>query len=149
MTYSCGFRELVQSPKDTKVLEEYWEAHKGEDTESSLPNDSYMDSPTNIRFQPVRGEYGRSVKHTRTRSASDGTGLLPPGQILSPHHPAWSLSNLLSTFGPLVFPIYRAALLRRRILISCHAPVHEICDFGIFIPITYHSLVTANRHRSL
>ncbi len=37
---------------------------------------------------------------------------------------------MLDTFGPLVFPIYRAALLRKRILISCHAPVRQMCDFG-------------------
>lgn len=37
---------------------------------------------------------------------------------------------MLDKFGPLIFPIHRAALLRKRILISCHAPVHETCDFG-------------------
>lgn len=62
---------------------------------------------------------------------SDGAALLAaPGHKLSPYHPAWSLTRLLDTFGPLIFPIQRAALLRKRILISCHAPVHEMCNFG-------------------
>jgi hypothetical protein len=56
--------------------------------------------------------------------------LLPPGQTLSPHHPAWSLPHLLEAFGPLIFPIHRAALLRKRILITAHAPVQEPCNFG-------------------
>ena len=60
----------------------------------------------------------------------DGAALMAPGHRLSPYHPAWSLTHLLDTFGPLIFPIQRAALLRQRILISCHAPVHEICNFG-------------------
>lgn len=68
--------------------------------------------------------------HARNRSASDGTSVVPAGHRLSPYHPAWSLTSLLDKFGPLIFPIHRAALLRKRILISCHAPVHEICDFG-------------------
>lgn len=68
--------------------------------------------------------------HTRNRSASDGNSLAPAEHKLSPYHPAWSLTRLLDKFGPLIFPIQRAALLRQRILISCHAPVHEICDFG-------------------
>jgi hypothetical protein len=67
--------------------------------------------------------------HNRNRSASDGTALLPPGHNLSTYHPAWSLIPLLDTLGPLIFPIYRAALLRRRILIAGHAPVQETCDF--------------------
>ena len=50
---------------------------------------------------------------------------------LSRYHPAWSLTNLLDTFGPLIFPIYRAALLRQRILISGHVPVRETCNFGM------------------
>ncbi len=75
--------------------------------------------------------FGSRSQHTRNRSASDGTALLlPPGHRLSPHHPAWSLTSLLETFGPLIFPIYRAALLRKRILISTHAPVREVNNFG-------------------
>jgi hypothetical protein len=49
---------------------------------------------------------------------------------LSPLHPARSLERLLDVFGPLVFPVYRAALLRKRILIACHVPVHQVCNFG-------------------
>ncbi len=76
-----------------------------------------------LRQAPVRG-------HRRKRSASDGAALVPPGHRLSPYHPAWSLTKLLDTFGPLIFPIHRAALLRKRILISTHTPVHEVCNFG-------------------
>jgi hypothetical protein len=98
-----------------------------------------MGSPT-VSFQsvlptPVKG-------HSRKRSASDGTALIPPGHRLSPFHPAWSLTKLLDTFGPLIFPIQRAALLRKRILISTHAPVHEICNFGMTNPEDTSAAVT-------
>lgn len=76
----------------------------------------------------------KSKGHGRNRSASDGTALLPPGHNLSPHHPAWSLPHLLEAFGPLIFPIHRAALLRKRILITAHAPVEETCNFGLSHP---------------
>lgn len=68
--------------------------------------------------------------HTRNRSSSDAAMMFLPGHTLSQYHPARSLTALLDTFGPLVFPLHRAALLRKRILISCHAPVHEACNFG-------------------
>ena len=118
-------RKLVFDPKDTKVLEDYWELHKAENQ-----TDVSTESPTSIRFQPIRSHSGQPKGHFRQRSASDGTVLLPPEQRLSEFHPAWSLSALLDTFGPLIFPIHRAALLRRRILIVGHAPVQEACNFG-------------------
>jgi hypothetical protein len=46
---------------------------------------------------------------------------------LASHHPAASLLELLDLFGPLLFPLYRAALLRKRILLVTEAPV-EFAD---------------------
>ncbi|KAM7207407.1 DUF2347 domain containing protein [Naviculisporaceae sp. PSN 640] len=111
----------------TDVLGEYWEANGARDTSAPLPlRDTVLDSPS-ISFRPSRPGLGKG--HNRNRSASDGTALIPPGHRLSAYHPAWSLTSLLDTFGPLIFPIHRAALLRKRILISTHAPVHEACNF--------------------
>lgn len=85
--------------------------------------------------------------HSRKRSASDAATLVAPEHKLSPFHPAWSLAALLDRFGPLIFPIQRAALLRKRILISCHAPVHQVCDFGKISPthysVVFHPLIAA------
>jgi hypothetical protein len=120
-------RKLAEDRKQTEFLEQYWEknkAHEGSSQEQSS-TETPLGSPS-ITFQTARPPRG----HTRSRSASDGTALLPPGHKLSPYHPAWSLTTLLDMFGPLIFPIHRAALLRRRILISCHAPVQEFCNFG-------------------
>ena len=66
----------------------------------------------------------------RHRTPSDGTNLLPPGQTLTPFHPALSLPDFLDDFGPLVFPLQRAALLRKRILFVGHAPVEKACNYG-------------------
>ncbi|KAI0380927.1 hypothetical protein F5Y04DRAFT_256294 [Hypomontagnella monticulosa] len=119
---------LAAKMKETDILEEYWQANQAKD-ESAVPEEA-VESPS-LTFQPSRLSQG----HARNRSASDGAALLPPGHRLSPYHPAWSLSKLLDTFGPLIFPIHRAALLRKRILISCHAPVQEACNFVYNISI--------------
>ena len=66
----------------------------------------------------------------RDRAVSTGSALALPGQSLSNHHPALSLPTLLDTFGPLIFPLYKAALLRKRILLVGQAPVELSCDFG-------------------
>ncbi|RYP05353.1 hypothetical protein DL764_003846 [Monosporascus ibericus] len=135
-----GLKELASrlaaNAKETNLLEEYWEKHqagKSETTEpeTSLPKNMPASPAISVQIPaktPPRG-------HTRNRSMSDGTALLPPDHKLSPYHPARSLTRLLDTFGPLIFPIQRAALLRKRILISCHAPVHEICNFVYNISI--------------
>jgi DENN domain-containing protein 11 len=51
---------------------------------------------------------------------------------LSPYHPAISLPTLIDTFGPLIYPLYKAALLRKRILLVTEAPVELACNFGMF-----------------
>jgi hypothetical protein len=121
-------RKLISDPDDTDVLQDYWQSHRASDGISQSQMD--LDSPSSLIFKPLGNRPSQNSRHTRNRSASDGTALIPPGHNLSLHHPAWSLSTLLDTFGPLIFPIYRAALLRKRILITCHAPVQQACDFG-------------------
>jgi hypothetical protein len=121
-------RELVADKTRTELLNEYWARNKAGETTAPQPlKETPLGSPAvSFKSTPQKPRKG----HTRNRSASDGAALLPPGHTLSLYHPARSLHRLLETFGPLVFPIYRAALLRKRILISTHAPVLESCNFG-------------------
>jgi len=110
------------------LLKAYWEKNKEANGHAKAigPSAETPLEPPLLSSQTERLKKG----HSRSRSASDGTALIPPGHQLSPYHPAWSLVPLLDTFGPLIFPIQRAALLRKRILISCQTPVHEACNFG-------------------
>lgn len=113
--------KLAKDASQTKLLEQYWDQHQAS-------ADSARKSPVpSLPASPVQDRRG----HKRNRSASDGAALSagPSEHKLSAYHPAWSLATMLDTLGPLVFPIYRAALLRKRILISSHAPVHQMCDF--------------------
>ncbi|CZS99773.1 uncharacterized protein RAG0_08096 [Rhynchosporium agropyri] len=121
--------ELIIDTTQTEVLERYWDEHKAHGPSPPLDTDSLLDSPSSLKLKPVRAISGKLNGRGRSRSASDGTALLPPGHNLSPYHPAWSLPRLLEVFGPLIFPLHRAALLRKRILITGHAPVQETCDF--------------------
>ena len=106
---------------------------------SSSPPLSPNDSPSSLRYRPAPSRAYKSNltmepprPHTRTRSISDSTLLTSAPQItrLSPHHPALSLVDYLDTFGPLVFPLYQAALSRKRILLITQAPVETACNFG-------------------
>ena len=54
---------------------------------------------------------------------------------LSRFHPALSLAEFVDTFGPLVFPLYRAALARKRILLVGQPPVETACSFVYDISI--------------
>lgn len=125
-------RKLAADRTATSSLDEYWATNK-EKTGQSLDKRRRSSAETPISSPAVHFQtppHGERKGHNRNRSASDGAALVPAGNRLSPYHPAWSLTSLLDYFGPLIFPIHRAALLRKRILISCHAPVHEVCDFG-------------------
>ncbi|KAI0190308.1 hypothetical protein F4808DRAFT_444848 [Astrocystis sublimbata] len=123
--------KLVSDNKDVAILEEYWKNNQMRDptADDATPKDD-PESPAAAAKGPTT-----SRSHARKRSASDGNALMLPGHRLSPFHPAWSLTKLLDTLGPLIFPIHRAALLRQRILISGHAPVEQACNFVYNISI--------------
>ncbi|KAK1242244.1 hypothetical protein MKX07_000230 [Trichoderma sp. CBMAI-0711] len=116
---------LAKDRNQTEILETYWDANKAKEGETF--------STVNTPISPVPDQFRKT--HGRNSSLTDGVSLFQPEHKLSPYHPAWSLAELLDRFGPLIFPIQRAALLRQRILISCHAPVHEICNFVYDISI--------------
>ncbi|KAL6885005.1 hypothetical protein HDV57DRAFT_491824 [Trichoderma longibrachiatum] len=116
---------LAKNRNQTEILEKYWESNKAKEGETF--------STVNTPISPVPDQLRKT--HGRNSSLTDGVSLFQPEHKLSPYHPAWSLAELLDRFGPLIFPIHRAALLRQRILISCHAPVHEICNFVYDISI--------------
>ncbi|KAI1842711.1 hypothetical protein JX265_002683 [Neoarthrinium moseri] len=135
-----GLKEIASKVavdgKDTSLLEQYWaknQAHEEATQQDAMASKESLESST-VTFQE-QPKPPRKQGHTRNRSGSDGGGLLAPGHKLSSFHPAWSLLALLDTFGPLIFPIQRAALLRKRILISCHVPVQQVCDFVYDISI--------------
>ncbi|OAT06971.1 hypothetical protein BDBG_03093 [Blastomyces gilchristii SLH14081] len=114
-------RSLAEDLDNTEPLSAYWETYQlSEDTVS--PPDSPLGSIASLKT-PVRDVYARH------RALSDATALLTAKQSLAPYHPALSLPEFLDTFGPLVFQLYRAALLRKRILLVGEAPVEESCNF--------------------
>ncbi len=119
---------LAQDTTKTQPLEDYWEAHRLRDDDPSTQPNLPIGSPSSLKLKPVRGQFSNG--HARNRSISDATALELPGHTLSPFHPALSLPEFMETFGPLIFPLYRAALLRKRILLIGQAPVQLNCNYG-------------------
>lgn len=120
------YRKCADNMTDTQALLEYWEKHHVRDNEFR-PEDSPPDSPAILRRNlrtdsPTKSQWRGSV--------SDSTGLEAFRPVLAPYHPALSLPDFLENFGPLIFPLYRASLVRRRILIVTEAPVQKTCDYG-------------------
>lgn len=65
---------------------------------------------------------------------STATNYIHSTHHLTPDHPASSLLDSVQLFGPLIFPLFKAALLRKRILILTEAPVEFSCNLGMRIP---------------
>lgn len=110
-------RQQIRDIENTERLEEYWEQHRIRDGEASKGQSA--DSPLSHKGSVSNN---RPVHHRLTLTGA------PPA--LSAHHPALSLTDLIKSFGPLIFRLYRVALLRKRILLVGEAPVHQNCDFG-------------------
>ncbi|KAJ5099914.1 Protein of unknown function DUF2347 [Penicillium argentinense] len=105
-------------------LLDYWDAFQAGGTDI-VTADSPVDSPVSVRFRP--GD--RPDHSSRNRAFSDAMALETLRPALTPFHPASSLPDFIDRFGPLVFPLYRAALLRKRILFMTEAPVHTPCNY--------------------
>lgn len=54
----------------------------------------------------------------------------PSEHSLPSFHPALSILEYIDTFGPLVFRLQEAALLRKRILFMTNPPIRPACEFG-------------------
>lgn len=111
---------------DTQPLSDYWDTFQLGGTQAA-PVDSPIESPLSLRFRP---EDRQDRPDNRNRAFSDAMVLETFRPALTPFHPASSLPDFLDCFGPLIFPLYRAALLRKRILFMNEAPVHTPCNYG-------------------
>jgi hypothetical protein len=123
-TYAPG-RKYAADMSNEQLLSDYWDAFQIGGPDSSAA-DSPVDSPVSLRFRP--GDRPESL--SRSRAFSDAMVLETFRPALTPFHPASSLPDFLDCFGPLIFPLYRAALLRKRILFMNEAPVHIPCNYG-------------------
>lgn len=110
-------REQAKKQDDTGSLEAYWQKH-GETSDLN-------------RMSPAPDKLVSQLNgHKKGTSLSNDFQ-----EPFAAEHPALSMLDLLSTFGPLLFPLHRAALLRKRILLLGSTPVQPSCNFG-----TYESL---------
>lgn len=106
-------RKLVLDPSKIRPLEDYWIAHQVQ--ESRHGNDS----------RPASSSAGSEAKLQESVITE-----VPMARMgLSPYHPALTLPSMIDSFGPLIFPLYKAALLRKRILLMHEAPVQLACNF--------------------
>ncbi|KAE9969513.1 hypothetical protein EG327_010626 [Venturia inaequalis] len=107
-------RQLVTHNDNLSSLEEYWDEHKA-------PSDSSGESSEDP-ISPF------TAAQRRVRPISS-VSLAPPNQTLPPFHPAHTILEYLDTFGPLLFPLHRAALLRKRILFITPPPMKLTCEY--------------------
>lgn len=105
---------MIGDLDDTNALQEYWEQHRISESD---------DQHTESGSARSKSDGGR-----KRRTLSDAAGLTSSNTALSKDHPAISLAHDLEVLGPLLFPLQRAALLRKRILIMTSAPVRSACD---------------------
>ncbi|KAJ5158088.1 Protein of unknown function DUF2347 [Penicillium coprophilum] len=116
--------KYAENMSDMQNLCDYWDTYRIGGCGSSAP-ESPLDSPLSLRFRPSE----RPDQSSRNRAFSDAMVLETFRPALTPFHPASSLPEFTECFGPLIFPLYRAALLRKRILFMGEVPVHTSCNY--------------------
>lgn len=121
-----SYRAQMEHPDDFQSLEKYWSDYQLSDESKGDESPADLTSDVSLRKGLAKSVNGyRSSHRISTVGVPNGQG-----QLLSPYHPALSLPSMLQSFGPLIFPLFRAALLRKRILLVSEAPVELACNFG-------------------
>lgn len=123
-------RGVIKDQKDKRALELFWQKTRHEEGSPAARQDAASSSPSEVRRmslpQPTELKRKRARSHASTMSRS---------HTLTADHPALSVTDLLDTFGPLTFPLYRACLLRKRILVLGIPPVQKTCNFVYMLSI--------------
>lgn len=113
-THAIPLRTLSEAldgaPEDFGRLEYYWNSH-------------------GLRVAPG----GQSPERPKSSASLHRN----EANSLDPRH---SFVSVLDEFGPLIFPIWRAALLRQRVLIIKQPPLRRSCETGNYIRTLPHTL---------
>jgi hypothetical protein len=105
---------LADDPESLAPLEEFWQ-------EQNSKHGSKGEEPS---------DNGEAKSHSRARAISTVSAVVKDEEGLPEYHPALSILRYIDIFGPLVFRLQQAALLRKRILFVGSPPVRAACEFG-------------------
>ena len=119
-TFTKQDRSQIEDVENTSRLEQFWEQNR------LRPNDPNPQTPIESSEN-----LSNSNGYQKSRSMSSGTHYISANHSLTPHHPATTLLDSLNLFGPLIFTVFRAALLHQRILIVIDTPVEFTCNLGM------------------
>ena len=112
-------------------LDRYWQQHRLDSATEEVRR-SALAEPSSPRAERSSTSRNRQQQR-RSRALSDAAGFSFRENVLSDDHPAMSMPEFLDKFGPLAFPVYRAALLRKRVLLVGSAPIQRSCNYGTVI----------------
>ncbi|KAJ9664089.1 hypothetical protein H2201_005329 [Coniosporium apollinis] len=135
--------QLVDDVTKVKPLEEYWEEHRSRDENGTETSNALPSSPTELRSN------SSAQAHSQDKGRSRGMSIVTtsPGstQSLPTTHPALSILRFIDAFGPLIYPLHRAALLRKRILFVISPPVRLACEY-VYILSILSSIPSSSAH---
>ncbi|KAF1844432.1 uncharacterized protein K460DRAFT_369287 [Cucurbitaria berberidis CBS 394.84] len=103
---------LADDSDTVTPLEDFWEEHNSGSRSRSQASDK-----------------GGAKGHSRARAISTVSVVTRDDESLPAYHPALSILRYMDTFGPLVFRLQQAALLRKRILFVASPPVRTACEY--------------------
>lgn len=103
-----------------------------EDADTVAPLEEFWREQVERRGYSSEDGDGEGKGYSRERAISTVSAALKDEESLPAYHPALSIQRFLDVFGPLVFRLQQAALLRKRILFVGIPPVRTACEFGMF-----------------
>lgn len=102
-------RDVVKNTSDTRALELFWKKHKVDGTSGKQSA-----STTSKQTEAVPSTDHKKRKRAPSEATLAGFNT---ESALPADHPALHVPAVLDTFGPLLFPLQRAALSRKRVLL--------------------------------
>ncbi|KAF2828265.1 hypothetical protein CC86DRAFT_348358 [Ophiobolus disseminans] len=106
-----------------------------DDAEAVTPLEEFWEEQTSHTKSHGEASDEDSKEHSRARAISTVSAVTKDDERLPAYHPALSILRYIDVFGPLVFRLQQAALLRKRILFVGTPPVRLMCDFVYILSI--------------
>ncbi|KAH7067017.1 hypothetical protein BKA63DRAFT_425220 [Paraphoma chrysanthemicola] len=111
-------------------------ASLADDLDAVTPLEEFWEEQTSDVKSHGEASNGAEAKgHSRARAISTVSAVTKDDERLPEYHPALALLQYIDVFGPLIFRLQQAALLRKRILFVGHPPVRAMCEFVYILSI--------------
>ena len=123
--------QLQRDSEVLEVLDSYWKDNRFHCNilkATATSTTEYRSKPGSASVHFAQGCLEFATGHHDTSECLEASDF-------SSMHPVHSVRDLMTEFGPLIFPLLRAVVCKQRILLAKHPPLRKVCEYVYLLSI--------------